>query len=122
MRLSELDTARAADVLCEISVYALAILSDEELMGTLKARAEESGVHTRAELMAYGIEKLSQLLPLLLKKHKADVFGILAALQGCPRSEIERQNVFKTMRQVREIAKDEELVTFFKSCAPGAKV
>ena len=36
MKLSEFSTDKAADVLCEISVYALNIVSDEELRGSLK--------------------------------------------------------------------------------------
>ena len=42
MKLSEFSTDKAADVLCEISVYALNIVSDEELRGSLKKHREDA--------------------------------------------------------------------------------
>ena len=40
MKFSELSTDRAADVLCEVSVYALNILTDDELRESLKAQID----------------------------------------------------------------------------------
>ena len=41
MKLSELDTSRAADVLCEAGAYALNIMTDEELATELKSKIDE---------------------------------------------------------------------------------
>ena len=117
MKISELSTDRAADVLCEVSVYALPILSDEELMDTLKKKIDSTGSMTRAEVLAEGAAKIGALVPIVLKKHKADVFGLLAVLNETTAEKIAEQNIIKTLREAKNIAKDRDLLDFFKSCA-----
>ena len=53
MKLSELDTSRAADVLCEAGAYALNILTDEELAKELKSKIDSSGELSRLELYTF---------------------------------------------------------------------
>lgn len=118
MKLSELDTSRAADVLCEAGAYALNILTDEELAAELKSKIDGSGELSRLELYTFGVQKVSALLPIILKKHRDDVFGILAAVNGCAADDIARQNIMTTMQQVKELASDKDMIDFFKSCAP----
>lgn len=117
MKISELSTDRAADVLCEVSVYALPILSDEELMDALKKKIDSTGTMTRAEVLAEGAAKIGALVPIVLKKHKADVFGLLAVLNETTAEKIAEQNIIKTLQQAKNIAKDRDLLDFFKSCA-----
>ena len=100
MKLSELSTEKATDVLCEIAPYAMNIMTDEELVDELKA----------------AVGKISKILPILLKKRKADLFGILGALNEKSVEEIAKQNIIKTMSQIKDISKDKELLDFFKSC------
>ena len=100
MKLSELDTSRAADVLCEAGAYALNILTDEELATELKSKIDSSGELSRLELYTFGVQKISTLLPIILKKHRDDVFGILAAVNGCAVKDISHQNIMVTMQQV----------------------
>jgi hypothetical protein len=116
MRLSEISTDRAADVLCEITTYVANIVTDEDLIGELKKTISGKAI-TRAELIALATEKINKLIPIVLKKRKADVFGILAVLNENTVEEIGKQNFLTTMRQVKEIVKDRELLDFFKSCA-----
>ena len=116
MKLSELSTERATDVLCIIAPLAMNILSDEELMEELKAAIDFKNVNTSAEKIALIVGKISKILPIVLKKRRIDLFGILAALNGKTVEEIGKQNILKTMSQVRDISKDKELLDFFKSC------
>ena len=118
MKLSELDTSRAADVLCEAGAYALNIITDEELAAELKSKIDSSGELSRLELYTFGVQKISALLPIVLKKHRDDVFGILAAVNGCAVKDIAHQNIMVTMQQVKELASDKDMIDFFKSCAP----
>lgn len=118
MKLSELDTSRAADVLCEAGAYALNILTDEELAAELKSKIDSSGELSRLELCTFGAQKISTLLPIILKKHRDDVFGILAAVNGCAIKDIAHQNIMTTMQQVKELVSDKDMIDFFKSCAP----
>lgn len=116
MKLSQMTTDRATDVLCEITPYVANIVSDEELLAELRNAVDPKEVATHAELMARGAEKVTKLIPIVLKKRKADVFGILAALNYKTPEEIRKQNIIATMAQVREVIKDKELMDFFKSC------
>lgn len=116
MKLSQMTTDRAMDVMCEITPYIANITADEELLAELKRAVDPKEVATKAELMAKGVEKVTKLVPIVLKKRKADVFGILAALNEKTVEEIGKQNILATMAQVREIVKDKDLMDFFKSC------
>lgn len=117
MKISALSTEKAADVLCEASVYALSILTDEELAAELKNKLEDGRNMSRAELYVLCMKKVSIFVPILLKKHKADVFGLLAALNETTVDAIANQNIIKTLLQIREVCKDSDLIDFFRSCA-----
>lgn len=117
MRLSEISTERAADVLCEITPYISNIITDEELLEELKKAIAPKGANTRAEFLALGLEKINKIVPIVLKKRKSDVFGVLGVLNDKTAAEIAKQNLLATMRQIKEIIKDKELLDFFKSCA-----
>ena len=116
MKLSEMTTDRAMDVLCEITPCIANITADEELLEELRNAIDPKAVKTKAELMVKGVEKITKLVPIVLKKRKADVFGILAALNEKTVEEIGKQNIIATMAQVREVVKDKDLMDFFKSC------
>ena len=116
MKLSELSTERATDVLCEIAPYFMNITSDEELVSELKSAIDFKVADTMAEKITLVVGKISRILPILLKKRKADLFGILGALNEKSVEEIAKQNILKTMSQIRDISKDKELLDFFKSC------
>lgn len=117
MKLSQMSTDQAMDVLCEITPYIANIASDDDLLAELRNAVDPGEVSTKAELMAKGVEKITKLAPIVLKKRKPDVFGILAALNGKTIEEISKQNIIATMLQVREVIKDKELMDFFRSCA-----
>ena len=116
MKLSEMTTDRAMDVLCEITPCIANITADEELLAELRNAIDPKAVKTKAELMVNGVEKITKLVPIVFKKRKTDVFGILAALNEKTVEEIGKQNIIATMAQVREVVKDKDLMDFFKSC------
>lgn len=116
MRLSELSTDRATDMLCEITPFVANITADEELLAELKRTIDPKDASTRAELMAKGVEKATKLVPIILRRRRNDLFGILGALNEKSAEEIGNQNLIITMMQIREVIKDKELMTFFRSC------
>lgn len=121
MKLSQLTTDNALDVLCEITPYVSNIVTDEELMDTIGKAVKREGGMTRAGVMLLGAEKLTKIVPVVMKTHRADVYGIVAALNGMEPEEIAQQNVIKTSMQIRDICKDKELLDFFRSCAEQTK-
>jgi hypothetical protein len=116
MKLSQLSTDRVMDLLCEIATPVTNIMTDEELIKELKSAVDFEKANTMAEKVALITGKFTKILPLILKKRKADIFSILASLNEKTIEEIGSQNVIKTMSQIKDIAKDKELLDFFKSC------
>jgi hypothetical protein len=117
MKLSKLSTDEALDILCELTPYINNIVTDDVLLDELKAKVKATGNETKAEIMAMGAEKINKIVPVVLKEHKADIFGILASLNGTDIDAIGKQNIIKTMSQIRDLIKDKEFLDFFKSCA-----
>lgn len=115
MKLSKLTTDEALDVLCEITPYVSNIVSDETLMETLNKTVKKEGM-TRAGVLVAGAEKLSRLVPIVMKEHRNDVYGILAAVNGLDTDEIAKQNIIKTSMQIRDVCADKEMLDFFRSC------
>lgn len=116
MRLSEFTTEQALDVFCEITPYVTNIVTDDELLGELRNAVNLDGATTRAEQIAILAEKVTKLIPILLKKRKTDLLSIVAVLDGKTLEEVEKQNILVTMIQIRGIFKDKALLDFFKSC------
>lgn len=114
MKLSDLTTDRALDILCEITPFVSSITGDKELMDTLKAKMEGEG-HSVAEMYTYLANKLSSSILLILKDHRDDVFGLLAVLQETTPEAIASQNIVVTLSQIRDVVRDKEFVRFFGS-------
>lgn len=117
MKLSELSTDKALDVLCELTPYASNIASDEAVVSAIGKI-----VDTSKDLNLYGkglllVERMGEIIPVLLKTHRADAYGILSVMNERPVAEIAAQKLTETMRQVRELFRDEEFVAFFRSSA-----
>lgn len=118
MKLSELNTDRALDVLCELTPYVENIVSDEAVVSAVGKVIKYDSQMNRYGLFLVGIEKISKIIPLLLKTHRADMYGILSAINSQSVEEIAAQNSILTLRQIREVLQDKELIDFFKSSAP----
>ena len=113
MKISSLTTERAADVLCMTIPHIANITGDKSLMDALAQRVGKNSAP--AEIMAFGAQKVSMIVPLLLKDHRDDLFGLLAVLNEQPVETVAKQNVLKTVAQVREMMQDKDLMDFFKS-------
>ena len=118
MKFSEISTERAADVLCELTPLVDSIITDEDLMQSLSAvvnreQTEEMSVGQKLLLV---FSKAGKIVPILMKKRRAEMFGILAVLNEKTPDQIAAQNILVTMMQVRDLANDRELIDFFRSC------
>lgn len=117
MKLSELSTDRALDVLCELTPYISNIASDDAVVG-----AVGKIVDTNKDINLYGkglllVERMGEIVPVLLKTHRPDVYGILSVTNELPIAEISAQPIRETIRKVRELFQDPELLSFFRSSA-----
>ena len=118
MKLSQLTTEQAADVLCSIAPYISNIIGDKALLDELAKKFNSKGKSV-AEMYAFAAKKYAALVPLLLKEHRSDVFGVLSVLNESEPDKIAQQNILITMNQVKEALQDEELKAFFKLSLPG---
>lgn len=114
MKLSELSTDKALDALCELTPYVSNICEDTDLVGTLGEviKYDDMNIYGQFALMA---GKIGKITPILLRTHRADVYGILSVMNEKTVGEIAAQPVADTIRQVREAFQDVELLRFFKS-------
>ena len=115
MKISELTTNEGLDVLCEITPYLGAIVTDDELVAELKRKTDVSNESTQAQVWAAALDKLTKLMPIILKTHRSDVYGIVGAVNGKTEDEIARQGFIKTASEIRDIINDKEFKDFFKS-------
>ena len=115
MRISDLDTENGLDVLCEITPYIGNIIEDGELTAELRRKMRLADNASPAEIYAAGIEKLVKLVPIVLKTHRSDVYGIVAALNGKEPAGIAKQPFIKTMIDIRDIVTDKAFKDFFTS-------
>ena len=114
MKLSELSTDRALDVLCELTPCIYNITSDKEVVDSvskvIRADLKETSVYGQYLMIA---DRIVDVLPLLLKNHRADIYGILSTLNEKTVPEIASQPVRDTIRQAQEVFQDEDLLSFF---------
>ena len=116
MKISEFSTDKALDVICEITPFVDEIATDEELISTLKEKIKLPEGATRADMLKIGADKINKIVPIILKKKRAAVYGILAALNESSIEKISKQSVISTAKQIKEAVGDKELIDFFKSC------
>jgi len=122
MKLSQLTTDETLDVLCEITPYINNIAIDQELTTELRRKVDPENLKSRADVMLEGAKKLNVLVPIVLKKRRDDIYGILSVLNKKTTEEIAKQSFIATVGQIREVLEDKELINFFKSFVqPGAK-
>lgn len=117
MKLSKFSTNEGINTLCELSPYVLNISSDEDLLQELRTAISPDKAVTYAEWVALGASKIAKLIPIIFKKCRDDVIGILSVMNGKTVEEIEKQNILVTAKQIRDIVKDKDLIDFFVSCA-----
>ena len=123
MKISEISTDKALDIICEITPFVDEIATDEELISTIKEKVKLPEGATRADMLKIGADKINKIVPIILKKKRSTVYGILAALNETSIEKISKQSVISTAKQIKEAVGDKELIDFFRSCvgAEGSK-
>lgn len=114
-KISELTTDNAVDVMCEIIPYVEEIITDEELMGELRKKLNLSEGANKMEFYYALIGKISRIAPILLKKRKNAIYGILAAFNEVSVESMGKQNFIITLKQITELVKDKQVVELFTS-------
>lgn len=119
-KLSEFGTDECLDVLCEITPHIVNIVSDEEIMNAIGKPMDKTTV-TKVGVMLLGAQKITAVVPLLLKTHRADIYAILSVMGGKSVEEVAKQSTMATLWQIKTLSEDKELLCFFKSWGCGEK-
>ena len=109
MKLSEMTTTQLTDCLCLIAEPIGNIAADAEVTDAIKRYQDKDMTLIDQIGLLTG-----KLLPLALKKHRADVFAVLAALTGKTVKQIGAQNGLELVREARDCL-DNDIIAFFKS-------
>lgn len=117
MKLSQLTTVQAKDVLIQVSALTANIANDKELLDIIGNADNFKGIGdmNKRGVKAMLLGRWSAFIEGLLKRHWDDVRGILASVNAKSAEEIEAQTITDTIRQINEIRDDKELVDFFLS-------
>ena len=102
----KLSTDKAVDVLIEVTPYIADIINDADIRKVIDKYKKKPGEQ---------VKYFAELIPLFLKKHREPVYVILAALQEKAVDDIKAQSFTETIKQIKEIANDKELISFFTS-------
>lgn len=121
MKLSQLGTDKALDVLCELAPPINDIITDPEIVATIGKVVNPGEKLTKYGGYALIAGRIGEVIPLLLKTHRSDVYKILCILNDKSMDELAEQPVMETIRQIQEAFRDEELLSFFKSFEPQAQ-
>lgn len=114
-KISELTTDNGIDVICEIIPFVEEIITDEELMDVVKSKLNLSEDANKLEFYYALIGKISKIAPILLKKKRDAVYGILAVFNEVPVENIRKQNFIITLRQITDLVRDKQVVELFTS-------
>lgn len=114
MALKDLSTAEAADILVQLAPLMDNITTDKELMERVGKSIEKAGM-TKVGIAIEAMHRVFSCVPLLLKDHRADVFGIVATVKRKTVAEISGQPIVQTINDIKEILADEDLRDFFDS-------
>lgn len=103
----KLTTDKAIDVLIEITPYIAEITSDTELKQII---AKQKSAKKPDEIGLF-----AEMVPMFLKKYREPVYKLLGAIYEKTADQIAEQNLSETLEQIKEIATDKELISFFTS-------
>ena len=110
--LRDLTTNEAADVLIQLAPMMDNIAQDEELMKSFGTAMKKEGL-TKTGVMMEALHRVFTSVPVLLGKHRADLFGIIAAVKKKTVEEVASQSIVATKKDIEEILSDEDLIDFF---------
>lgn len=119
MKLSNItNTDVFLDKVCELAPYIEQLIEDEEISklwkDRIKATNGEIDVETMKEMaLDKGIEKVFKFIPLLLKKNRGAIYGILSVVNDRSVEEIAKQTPLETINQVKELLTDKEFINLF---------
>ncbi len=104
MKLSEMTTDKAAELIVEVSPL-IDKLIDDELVSDLETVISFEG-KTIGEIYAIGAKKISTILSIVIKNHRAELFGIIGMISGKTIEEVAEMKMKDTINEVKTFFND----------------
>lgn len=109
MKISQMTTNKAADVLLRIAEPASVIMKDSETVKMLDGMA--NGSENPYQFFA---DNIITAVSLLLKSHREETYQIIGALSDKTAEEVSQQKITDTITDIKNCA-DKDLIDFFGS-------
>lgn len=110
MKISQMTTDKAADVLIRIAEPASSIMHDEKVYEMLEKLAKGNS----DSAVKFFADNISMVVTVLLKDHRSDVFEVVAAMNDKTVEEVAGQPITQTIKDIKECW-DGDLTDFFAS-------
>lgn len=110
MKISQMTADQAANALMRITAPLSNLIDDEEV-GELITEFANSKDKAPLKIIS---SLLPKVVPLALRKHRADLYEIIGVLAQKPSSEVGKMTVKEIVDTFRE-SMDQDLIDFFKS-------
>lgn len=116
MKLSDVKGARTLEVIAEVIDPVANIAEDEAAAALFRREKLPEGMTAKKFLL----QRVRKFLPVLLKKHKADLIAIMAAIEGTDKKSYEDSlSLIKLTRDVTDLLTDEAFAELFISAQSG---
>jgi len=119
MKLNEISTDKALDILCNLALPITTIAEDKELIKAIYKRTIVTKETSQEDKKVLGTMQVAKncktLIPGLFKTHRNEVYEILSIINEKDVEEIKKQNAVETFNQLKELLQDKELTSFFSS-------
>lgn len=99
MKLSEMTTDKAAELIVEVSPL-IDKLIDDELVNDLETVISFEG-KTIGEIYAIGAKKITTILSIIIKNHRAELFGIIGLFSGKSIEEVASMKMKDTINEIK---------------------
>ena len=110
MKLSEMTTNQAADALVRIAEPAAEMINDEKVFEAVKKGGKLYTKHAAMKDVAAYV--MRDIVPLLLKDHRAALYTVLSIMTGKTVKQIGTQLVTETYADIKNSV-DKDLLSFF---------
>lgn len=116
MKLSDIKGDRVLDVIADIIDPIANMVQDKDVAAMFKREAVPDGMKARD----FFAKRMRKGLPVLLKRHKADIIAVMAAIEGVtPEQYAVSLDFPKLFTDVMELVTDDALLDFLSSSETG---
>lgn len=117
IKINEVSTDKTLDLICDLTPWVSEIMEDKQVVKLLSEKVKlgqnASEEKVKSTVITTTIQKITGLIPLMLKEHREAIYNILSLLNEKTVDEIRSQKALVTINEIKEIIMDKDLLDFF---------